>query len=83
MKAEITISSIYWNESFSNFFFRHQAKKTLEELVERSTSSDRETIETLDDATDGIDIDEVEEMFYSESVECCADWFGIKLKSAE
>ena len=38
MKAEVTISNIYWNKGLSNFFFRDQAYNTLEELVKRSLS---------------------------------------------
>lgn len=83
MKAEVTISNIYWNNSLSDFFFRDQAYNTLEELVKRSTMSGQDTLDALDDATDGMDIDDVEEMFYSESVEYCADEFGIELEEEE
>jgi len=83
MKAEVTISNIYWNKGLKNFFFRDQAYKTLEELVERSTMSGRETIDALEDATEDMDIDDVEETFYSESVEYCADEFGIELEDEE
>ena len=83
MKAEVTMSQIWFNKSLSNSFFREQAYKTLEELVNRSTMSNRETIDALEDATDGMDIDEVEEIFYSESIECCADEFGIELQDEE
>jgi hypothetical protein len=83
MKAEVTMSQIWFNKSLRDFFFREQAYKTLEELVERSTQSGRETIDALEDATEDMDIDEVEEMFYSESVEYCADEFGIELEEEE
>lgn len=83
MKAEVTISNIWFNTSLSDFFFREQAYKTLEELVAKSADGDLQTIEKLDDATDGMDIDEVEEIFYSESVEYCADEFGIELEDEE
>lgn len=79
MKAEVTISNIYWNNSLSDFFFRDQAYNTLEELVKRSTMNGAETLDALDEATDDMDIDDVEEMFYSESVEHCAEEFGIEL----
>lgn len=83
MKAEVTISNIYWNKSLSDFFFREQAYKTLEELVTRSTMSEQDTLDALDGATDGMDIDDVEETFYSESVEYCAEEFGIELEDEE
>lgn len=83
MKAEVTISNIYWNKGLSDFFFREQALSTLEELVNHSTMSGQDTLDALDDATEDMDIDEVEEMFYSESVEYCADEFGIELNEQE
>ena len=83
MKAEVTMSQIWFNKSLRDFFFREQAYKTLEELVKRSTMSGQDTLDALDDATDGMDIDDVEEIFYSESVEYCADEFGIELEDKE
>lgn len=83
MKAEVTISNIYWNNSLSNFFFRKQALSTLEELVKRSAMSGQDTLDALDNATEDMDVDDVEEMFYSESVEYCADEFGIELEEEE
>lgn len=83
MKAEVTISNIYWNKGLSDFFFRKQAYKRLEKLVERSTMSGQDTLDALDDATEDMDIDDVEETFYSESVEYCAEEFGIELEDEE
>ena len=83
MKAEVTMSQIWFNKSLRDFFFREQAYKTLEELVKRSSMSGQDTLDALDDATDGMDIDDVEEIFYSESVEYCADEFGIELEDKE
>lgn len=83
MKAEVTISNIYLNNSLSDFFFRDQAYNTLEELVKRSAMSGQDTLDALDNATEDMDIDDVEEIFYSESVEYCADEFGIELEEEE
>jgi len=83
MKAEVTMSQIWSNKGLSNFFFRDQAYETLEELVTRSTMSGPDTLDALDEATDDMDIDDVEEMFYSESVEYCSDEFGIELEEEE
>ena len=83
MKAEVTISNIYWNKGLSNFFFRDQAYNTLEELVKRSAMNGQDTLDALDEATDDMDIDDVEETFYSESVEYCAEEFGIELEEEE
>lgn len=83
MKAEVTMSQIWLNKSLSDFFFREQAYYTLEELVAKSADGDLQAIEELNDATEDMDIDDVEEMFYSESVEYCAEEFGIKLEEEE
>lgn len=83
MKAEVTISEIYWNKGLRGFFFRDQALSTLEELIQRSSMSGQETLQALDDATGGMDIDDVEETFYSESAEYCAEEFGIELEEEE
>jgi hypothetical protein len=83
MKAEVTISNIYWNKGLSNFFFRDQAYNTLEKLVKRSAMNGQDTLDALDEATDDMDIDDVEEIFYSESVEYCANEFGIELEKEE
>ena len=83
MKAEVTIEQVWLNKSLSDFFFRDQAYNTLEELVARSSMGDLDTIYHLNDATEDMDIDDVEEMFYSESVEYCAEEFGIELEEEE
>jgi hypothetical protein len=83
MKAKLTMAQIWANESLSDFFFRKQAYNTLEEMVARSADGDLQTMEKLDKATDNMDIDDVEEIFYSESVEYCAEEFGIELEEEE
>lgn len=83
MKAEVTISNIYWNKGLSDFFFRSQAYNNLEELVKRSAMNGQDTLDALDDATEDMNIDDVEETFYSESVEHCAEEFGIELEDEE
>ena len=83
MEAKVTINNIFWNKSLSNYFFRKQAYKKLEELVQRSAMDEYDTLDALNDATYDMDIDDVEETFYSESVEYCADEFGIELEEEE
>ena len=77
------MSQIWFNKGLSNFFFRDQAYETLEELINRSTMSGPDTLDALDEATDDMDIDDVEETLYSESVEYCAEEFGIELEEEE
>lgn len=83
MKAEVTISNIYWNEGLRDFFFRKQASDTLDKLMERSALNGPETLNALNDATDGMDIDDVEESFYSCSIDELAEEFSIELTEEE
>lgn len=83
MKAEVTITNIYWNKGLSNFFFRDQAYRTLEDLVTRSAMSGAATLAALDDFTEDMDIDDVEEMFYSYGTESIAENYGIELEDEE
>lgn len=80
MVANVTISNIYWNKSLRDFFWRTQSMDTLEELMNRSTMSKEDILELLDEQTETEDIDDVEEDFYSLSVEELADNYGIELE---
>ena len=79
MTANVTISNLYWNNSLADFFFRTQANYTLNELVERSFMGSQLTLKILDEQTEDADLDDIEEMFYSDSVEEIANHFGIEL----
>ncbi len=83
MVANVTFSNIYWNNSLRNFFWREQSMDTLEELMSRSTMADDDILELLDERTETEDIDEVEEDFYSLSVEELADNYGIELQDED
>lgn len=76
MKADVTISNIYWNKGLANFFFREQAYKTLEEFISRSSLDGQHTLNALDELTDGMDIDDVEGLFYEMSVDEVANEIG-------
>lgn len=84
MKAEITFEQVYWNHSLMNFFFRTQAEKTLNELLDRA-SDKREAVEKISENAewDYEDLDELEEDFYELSVEELAEKFGIELNDEE
>jgi hypothetical protein len=83
MVANVTFSNIYWNNSLRNFFWREQSMDTLEELMSRSTMANDDILELLDERTETEDIDEVEEDFYSLSVEELADNYGIELQDED
>ena len=76
MKADVTISNIYWNKRLAVFFFREQAYNTLVEFICRSSLDGQHTLNTLDELTDGMDIDDVEGLFYEMSVDEVANEIG-------
>ena len=80
MKAEITFSQLYWNNSLMDFFFRQQSKNTLDELMKR-VDSPMQAIELIDSYVDDndIDADELDEIFYNDSIEEISEMFGIEL----
>lgn len=83
MVANVTISNIYYNNSLRNFFWRTQSMDTLEELMSRATMDEDDILELLDEQTETEDIDDVEEDFYSLSVEELAENYGIELEEEE
>lgn len=84
MKAEVTFSELYWNESLMSFFFREQSIKTLDELMEK-VADKKATIDAIDDHAEinNYSVDDVEEMFYEYSVEELADEFGLQIESED
>ena len=83
MVANVTISNIYYNNSLRNFFWRTQSMDTLEELMSRATMDEDDILELLDEQTETENIDDVEEDFYSLSVEELAENYGIELEEDE
>ena len=83
MKAKVYLSNIYWNKGLSSYFFREQAMKTLEELVGRRNCEGDAFLNLLDELTEDMDVDDVEEMFYNDSVEEIAEYFGFELDDNE
>ena len=79
MKANISIENIWFNSSLQSFFFRSQSYNTLVDLVNRCEMSEYETIEHIDEYYENSDLDDVEEMFYNESVEYIANDCGLTL----
>ena len=80
MKAEITFGQLYHNNSLMDFFFRQQSKNTLDELMKR-VDSPMQAIELIDSYVDDndIDADELDEIFYNDSIEDISEMFGIEL----
>ena len=84
MRAEVTMSQLWWNHSLMRFFFRDQAKNTLEEFV-HATDDVSEVLEKIEDYAleNDYDLDEIEDIFYNESVRDIADMMGIELNEED
>lgn len=84
MKAEITFNELYWNHSLMGFYFRTQSENTLNELLDRAKDR-KDAVEKINDNAewDYDDLDELEEDFYSCTVEELAEKFGIELEDGE
>ena len=75
MTAEITMSQLHWNPSVMGFFFRRQAIKSYEEFISHYDTQD--VIDAI--GNNFCDLDEVEEMFYDDSMEEIAERLGLPL----
>ena len=84
MKAEITFSQLWENESLMSFFFREQSIRTLDELMEKVADKMAaiNAIEVHAEIND-YSVDDVEEMFYEYSVEELADEFCLQIESED
>ena len=82
MKAEVTFSELWWNESLMSFFFRKQSIMALDELLEK-VADKRAAINAIEVHAEinGYSVDDVEEMFYEYSVEELAEEFGLQIES--
>ena len=82
MKAEVTFSELWQNESLMSFFFREQSIRTLDELLEK-VADKRAAINAIEVHAEisGYSVDDVEEMFYEYSVEELAEEFGLQIES--
>ena len=81
MKAELTIKQLYYNSSIMNFFFRTQSENTFNELIEKCTESNDEIFNAIENYSD--DLDEVEEMFYNDSIEEISEALGLTIEEEE
>ena len=81
MKAEVNFSQVYYNSSLMSFFFRNQSEKTLDELLEKCTESNDLIFNAIENYSD--DLDEIEELFYNESLEDIAEELGLTIEEEE
>ena len=82
MKSDsLTVRALYYNSSIRNFFLRTQAENTFNELFEKVEETADEVINAMEDYDD--DLDTIEEMLYSDSIEELAEAFGLTLLKDE
>lgn len=84
MKAEVTFSELWQNESLMSFFFREQSIRTLDELMKK-VADNLAAINAIEVHAEinNYSVDDVEEMFYEYSVEELAEEFGLELESED
>lgn len=84
MKAEVTFSELWQNESLMSFFFREQSIRTLDELLEK-VADKKAAINVIEVHAEinNYSVDDVEEMFYEYSVEELAEEFGLQIESED
>ena len=84
MKAEITFNQLYWNPRILNYFFRTQAENTLNELLDRANDRQR-AVEQIDEFAERNydDLDDLEDLFYEDSVETIAHLIEIELQDED
>jgi hypothetical protein len=81
MRVELTMSEVYNDSYLLNYFFRNQAKETFKELFESVEESASEVFNAIENWNN--DLDEIEELFYAESIEYLCEIFGLTLISKD
>ena len=79
MKADVTISQVYWNRGLMNFFFRNQAEATLNDLIAR-TDNPQGVLDQIDEfcETNEMSLDDLEEMFYDSGTSDIIEEFSLE-----
>lgn len=80
MKANVSISQIYYNASLSDFFFRTQAETTFNELCNRAKDLD-DLFDAIENTYD--DLDDFEEVLYNDTTPEIIEYLGSYLFEEE
>ena len=85
MRIEIHFMRVYNTKFLLDYFFRYQSEMTLEELINSAVDDISIVLDAIDSYAEenGCDIEDVEEMFYNDSVEDIAERLGLQLKEEE
>lgn len=85
MKINISFRGLYLRRSLFEYCFREQSEKTLDELIYRSKDGLDFVLDTVERYANenNLDVDNIDEMFYHESVEDISKNLDIELKEEE
>lgn len=85
MRIEIHFMRVYNTKFLLDYFFRYQSEMTLEELINRAVDDISIVLDAIDSYAERTccDIEDIEEMFYHDSVEEISREIGIQLKEGE
>ena len=85
MKINISFRGLYLRRSLFEYWFREQSEKTLDELINRSNKGFDFVLDTVERYANenNFDVDDIDEMFYHDSVEDIAKNLDIELKEEE
>ena len=85
MRLEISFKALYNHRAVFDYFFRGQSERTLEELISRADENIQSILDAVDRYADEHDynVDDIDEMFYEDSVEEIAWELGLILKEEE
>ena len=81
MKADVTLSQIWFNQSLLSFFFRDQARETLDKIISVAGGKNNpDAFEELEEAVESYyeDLDEFEEDLYNEQTDDILANLGIE-----
>lgn len=67
MKAQLSISNLYYNKSILNFFFRTQSEEEFNNLFDSVEEEKEDVFNAIENYSD--DLDYIEEMFYSDTIQ--------------
>ena len=85
MRIEISFESLYFSSCLYNYFFREQSQYTLEDLIYFAKVDEQSVLGAIDSYAEqnDYDIDDIDEMFYEDSVEEIAKKIGIEINEEE
>ena len=85
MRIEIHFGRVYNTKFLLDYLFRYQSEMTLEELINSAVDDISIVLDAIDSYAEAncCDIEDVEEMFYHDSVEDIAERLGLQLKEGE